>query len=174
MDVSYINPIIESTQDFFRTMLGCEAQRVQLGLTKPVPEPRHITALIGISGDIRGVVALMLPTETAVRIASAMLDTPLVIVDDTVRDAIAEVLNIIAGGAKARIPTRSGQPNTISLATIVNGSSLNVAYPSKSTWIEIVFKSPLGPFSIRLTIESTSPAIDENAACKWPISSHQS
>ena len=153
MKVEYINPFIESTYDLFSTMLGSKAVRGDVGLAKPDANPRDIMALIGLSGMARGMVALSFPVDTALNMVNQLLGTEIRAMDDTVSDAIAEMVNIVAGGAKAKLSADLSKPIDLSLPTVVRGSSYNVDYPSGSVWLEVPFNSNLGSFTLRVTFE---------------------
>lgn len=84
---------------------------------------------------------------------SKLLDVETKVVDNTVSDAVAEMVNIIAGSAKAKFVTDEGQPIQLSLPTVVRGSSYHVDYPSKSVWLDVPFTSELGSFNLRVTFE---------------------
>lgn len=153
MQVEYINPFIESVHDLFSTMLGAKVQRGKLGVSSGASNPRDLMALIGFSGPARGMVALAFPVSTALNIVNKLLGTDTRVVDDTVSDAIAEVVNIVAGSAKARINKDDGPVIDLSLPTIVRGNNYCVEYPSKSTWLDVTFESDLGEFNMRVTFE---------------------
>lgn len=154
MKVEYINPFIESTYDLFTTMLNAQAKRGDVGLAGEA-NPRDIMALIGLSGKARGMVALSFPVDTALNMVNRLLGTEIRLVDDTVSDAIAEMVNIVAGGAKAKLNIGGGAPLDLSLPTVVRGNSYNVDYPSGSVWLEVPFESDLGAFRLRVTFELT-------------------
>jgi len=153
MKVEYINPFIESTYDLFATMLNSKAVRGNVGLVKNTENPRDIMALIGLSGMARGMVALAFPVATALNMVNRLLGTEIRTVDDTVSDAIAEMVNIVAGGAKAKLNTGSEKPIDLSLPTVVRGKHFNVDYPTGSMWLEVPFDSDLGSFTLRVTFE---------------------
>jgi chemotaxis protein CheX len=153
MKVEYINPFIESVYELFTTMLGAKATRGTVGVARAQGSPREMMALIGLSGPARGTVALAFPVSTAIAIVNRLLGTTTTIIDDTVSDAIAEVVNIVAGGAKAKFKVGDGPPIALSLPTVVRGSDYNVEYPSGSIWLAVPFESDLGPFTLRVTFE---------------------
>ncbi|MCD6118440.1 chemotaxis protein CheX [bacterium] len=156
MKVEYINPFIEGVNELFLTMLGCEALRGKVGVAKAKSDPRDVTALIGLSGPARGIVALTFPIPTALAMVSKLLGTPTRVVDATVSDAVAEMVNIVAGRAKSKFQTLSGDPINLSLPTVVRGNSYKVDYPSKSVWLDVPFESELGSFSLRVTFDDIS------------------
>lgn len=156
MNVEYINPFIESVFELFSTMLQAEAKRGQVAVTRNgALSPRDITAFIGLSGPIRGTVALAFPTDTALNIVNGLLGTDTRIVDNTVCDGIAEVVNIVAGSAKAKLHFDDDQPIDLSLPTVVRGSNYEVNYPTGSFWLEVPFETSLGHFGMRVTFETT-------------------
>ena len=154
MKVEYINPFIESTYELFSTMLTATAKRGDVGIAKEVKSnARDIMGLIGLSGPARGMVALAFPVETALKMVNRLLDTEIKVMDDTVSDAIAEMVNIVAGGAKAKINIGGNKPIDLSLPTVVRGSNYDVDYPTGTVWLEVPFDSDLGSFSLRVTFE---------------------
>jgi len=152
MKVEYINPFIESVKELFRTMLGAELERGNPNVAGGGANPREVTALIGLSGHVRGTVAISFPVSTALKIASRLTGCENTILDETVFDTITELVNIVAGGAKAKLHRDGDPPTQLSLPTVVRGNHYSVEYPSQSVWIEIPFTSELGPFSLRVTV----------------------
>jgi chemotaxis protein CheX len=153
VNVDYINPFIESVYGLFATMLTAKASRGNVAVARDGGPPHDVVALIGLSGPARGMVTLAFPAKTALNIVNRLLGTELHIMDDTVSDAIAEVVNIVAGGAKARFKIEKGPPIELSLPTVVRGNSFCVDYPTKTTWLEVPFDSELGPFTMRVTFK---------------------
>jgi chemotaxis protein CheX len=80
-----------------------------------------------------------------------MLGSEIRVVDDTIKDGVAELVNIVAGGAKSKLNADHSTPIDLSLPTVVRGNSYTVDYPSQSVWLDIPFTSDLGPFNLRVT-----------------------
>jgi len=153
MQVEYINPFIESVCAVFSTMLRSEVKRGDVGVTGNARGPREMTALIGLSGeDVCGTVALSLPTNTALAMVNRLLGADTRVIDETVSDGVAEVVNMIAGGAKSKL-SGDGTPIALSLPTVIRGNGHAVDYPSGAKWIEIPFAGDLGSFSLRVTLQ---------------------
>ena len=161
MDVAYINPFIESVGDLFTNMLSAKVSRGKVGVSGGDFPPRAITGLIGLSGPTRGTVALSFPVPTALAMVNKLLGSETRVVDNTVTDAVAEMVNIVAGGAKARL-SGDGTPLDLSLPTVVRGENYDVEYPSGVKWLEVAFESELGDFRLRVTLEENSPSSDAN------------
>lgn len=155
--VEYVNPFIESIHDLFGTMLGAKAKRGAALLFEEGDGLTELTAFIGWSGPARGTIAIAMPDQTALAVAGRILSMEMTEVDETVMDAISEIVNIVAGGAKAKFST-TNKLGTIdlSLPTVVYGPAYNVEHPSSALRIEVPFDSDLGPFALRVTFEHVS------------------
>ncbi len=150
-----IVPFVESVQDLCTTMLGCEdLQRGKVGVPECGRDESEITGIVGISGPDRGMVAISFPKKTALSMVSSFMGMEMTEMDSDVADALAEIVNIISGGAKPKLPHPDEQPFELGLPTVVNGNDYLVQSPSDSLWLEIPFTTEAGPFSIRITFES--------------------
>ncbi|HUV50058.1 MAG TPA: chemotaxis protein CheX [Anaerolineae bacterium] len=158
MKAEHINPFIESVQNLFVSMLGCKATPGKTGLADSTVNPGYITALIGLSGPVRGNVALTFPVKTVLAIINRMLGSETRVVDDLVADGVAELVNMVAGGAKKKLSSDDGPPVDLGLPTVLSGNEYVVQYPSKSTWFKVPFTSDLGPFTLHVTFEQQKRA----------------
>lgn len=156
MNVAYINPFIESVNDLFTTMLGCAPERGRVGLVKPGGPSDDLTAVIGLSGPVRGTVALSFPDTTALAMVGRMTGLPEAELADSLGDGLAELVNIVAGGAKAKLNSGKGTVTDLSLPTVVRGQSYTVEGLTQSTWLDVPFASELGTFTLRVTLEQTA------------------
>ncbi|MEW6235376.1 MAG: chemotaxis protein CheX [Candidatus Omnitrophota bacterium] len=148
----YINPFIESVKNLFETMLNCQVVREDIALTTRIPPTLDIVALIGLSGCIRGNVAMAFPVKTALAMVSRAYRSQIVVVDSMVIDAVAEFVNIVAGGAQASLNQDVKVPVDLTIPTVIRGNRFQMEYPSMAAWIEVPFSSELGPFTIRISI----------------------
>jgi chemotaxis protein CheX len=154
MKAELVNPFIESVQEVFSTMLGTQAKRGKVGITDGEKSPGELVALIGISGRATGNVALSLPASTALSIIGQLMSETYDSVTEDVIDGVAEMVNMIAGGAKAKMNVDGDTPMDLSLPTVVSGDSYKVKYPTKTIWLEVPFECDYGPFIIRITFEN--------------------
>jgi chemotaxis protein CheX len=150
--VEYINPFIESVSELFSTMLGAKAKRGQVTLAGATDAGPCVMALIGLSGPARGNVALSFPADTVRKIVGQLFGAEPADINEDVTDAVAEMANIVAGGAKARLKN-DATPIDLGLPTVVVGNEYTVMNPSQASWIEIPFTTEFGPFALRVTFE---------------------
>lgn len=156
MKIEFINPFIASTYELFTTMLGAEARRGKVGVVDGPGNPKDLTAIIGLSGSARGTAILAFPTDTALKMVGRLLGEEVNTVDGSVTDAVAEMVNIVAGGAKAKLSDVQDTPIDLGLPTVVRGGDYAIEHPTGTTWLEIPFESDFGPFVLRITMEMKS------------------
>lgn len=149
--VEHINPFLESVQDVFDSMLSCQAKMGTLKIVDSPAQPKDITALIGLSGLVRGNVALAFPVLTAIKIASHLTGTEITLVDETVCDAVGELVSIVAGNAKAKL-SKNDEVINLTLPSVVRGG-FKLYTHSDNYWISMPFESPMGIFTLSLTFE---------------------
>ena len=153
MKAEYINPFITAVFELFSTMMGCEAKRGQIAIAKKGASTKEITALIGLGGPARGSVSISLPFDTARAMVTRLLGTDGEIDDETLVDGTAELVNILAGSAKAKFSLEGGVPLDLSLPTVIRGEGFQIDYPQKTVWIEVPFTCEMGSFKVRVTFE---------------------
>lgn len=157
MQAELINPFIESVQEIFSTMLSAQATRGSVSISRDDSGPGELLAIIGISGESKGTVAVSFPKETALQLVGRMAGMDFGDVDDTVIDGVAEMINMIAGGAKAKL-TNGGKPMDLGLPSVITGVDYHVDYPQDTIWLEVPFESDVGSFLMRVTFESNGKA----------------
>lgn len=88
-------------EEVFQLMLGLECRQE----TDPEePEPYSVTAVVGFGGLLSGACVLSTGRTVALTIAAHMTGMDFEEVDDTVKDAIGEICNMLAGAWKGKVP----------------------------------------------------------------------
>ncbi len=147
MQSQQIQPFIRSLGNTFKTMLQCPVRLGQLW-PKPARAPLHeVTGVIGLSGKATGVVVVSFSESLAVRAAAAMLLREPVEVDDDVVDAVGELTNMIAGGAKAELPQWE---MSLSTPSVVVGCPHSIRFPSSVEPVCISFDTDWGPLALEI------------------------
>jgi chemotaxis protein CheX len=154
MKIEYINPFVGGVYKLFDTMLASKVERGDLALADKDTAGGDITAIIGLSGPARGTVALIFPLSTARSLVGRLLQLDEKEVDENVSDGVAELVNIVAGSAKAKFSNGDGTAViNLGLPTVIRGADYVVDSPREATWLEVPFKSDLGDFHLRVTFE---------------------
>lgn len=155
MKVEYVNPFLVSTISTFKTMLGCVLTRGTPYVNNGSQPEHEVSGVIGLSGKAQGTVVVRLGREAALRATEAMLQERLPEINGDVVDAIGELANIIAGGAKAQLEHLD---LSISLPSVVTGKGHCIQFPTKVTPICIPFESEWGPITVEVGL-SEPPAM---------------
>lgn len=151
MNVAYINPFLSSTRSVFQTMM-----KVDLSLGSPAlkrPEDRlyklyTLAAVIQLTGAVTGVVALLMSPTVAFSLGTALAKRPFTRVDDDLIDALGEIANMIAGGAKTSLP--GGGQVRISTPQVIPAHAVH--HPPNVPVILLPFDSTAGRFVIETSL----------------------
>ncbi len=154
LKAEYVNPFLESVYYVYRTMLSSNARRGAPGLSDGSKRKHEVMALIGLSGAVRGTVALSFPVNSALAVAGRLLSEEMSELDENVSDTISEIVNIVAGNAKAKLSEKAGTTLDLTLPTLIRGDEYRVYSPSKALWLEVPFTSDLGSFTLRVTFDA--------------------
>lgn len=151
MDSSYVMPFIASCQNVFETMVQLPVQVGKPELKKAGQPAYDVSGIIGMSGDVEGAVVLSFPTNTATRVVQAFTGLELAHTDADFADAIGELVNMIAGSAKAQL---SGKQVNISCPSVVVGSE-HVVFGSKDVvCITVPCTCDCGDFAVEITVRN--------------------
>ena len=152
MIAEYVDHFVIATTDVFRTMLDCVPKLIEprwsdnddggLG-------PFHVSAIVGLSGTIRGTIEMSFPEETAIAICNKLVSGDNTMLNADVIDALGEMVNMVSGGAKAKFV---GERMSTSLPSVVKGANYTIKHPSNSQSISIPFESELGSLLVKVTI----------------------
>lgn len=156
MQVEYINPFIKSLHNVFTTMLQCESTRGEISLNYERVPSHTISGVIGLTGRAEGTVVLSLSEQVALKAASTLLMAEATELDDEVIDAVGELTNMLAGGAKAEL---AEYHLTMSLPTVVLGRDHDICFPHEVTPIHIPFDTDWGPLSIEVALVAVAEAV---------------
>ncbi|PLX66778.1 MAG: chemotaxis protein CheX [Denitrovibrio sp.] len=125
MKAEYVNPFITATSEVFKTMVGIEPERGQLYVKADEKLSYDISGVIGLAGQASGFVIISMSERLAFKVLENFLGETKTEVDDDVMDAIGEILNMIAGGAK-QIFSKNGIRFKISIPNVVVGKDHKV------------------------------------------------
>jgi len=147
MDVRYVNPFVRSICNTFETMCN---QTVAVG----APRLKHgnepgsdVSSVIGFSGDAAGCVVIHFDFDTASEIATAFAGTEITPEHPDFADAVGELANMVAGGAKAHF---DGLDISISLPNVIVGRNHSVSASKNSPRLVIPCKTKAGTFHVEV------------------------
>jgi chemotaxis protein CheX len=114
--------IRSSIQEVFEIMLGSQTGP---GVNYGPGGNANITAMVGLAGELQGMMSVRCTSVAACRMAGAMLGMEITECDSDVRDALGEVCNMVAGNFKAKIPG-VGVSCSLSVPTVITGGDYSL------------------------------------------------
>jgi len=108
--------LCESAKHVFSTMLGAQITTPEQPDIEVVPE---VTAIVGLAGQLCGVLTVRCGAACATQIASRMLGVAIEEASANQCDAVAEVCNMVAGNFKAKIGMED--KCMLSVPTVITG-----------------------------------------------------
>jgi chemotaxis protein CheX len=114
--------IDSSVEEVFHMMLGAACRPTEVAMAE---EPETITAVVGFGGLLSGACVFRSGASAALAIAGKLTGMEFSEIDDTVKDAIGEVCNMLAGAWKGRIPDLSANCG-LSIPAVITGSNYHI------------------------------------------------
>lgn len=138
-NVEYINPFIAATVKALEVMAGIQPKRGKLFVKTDRAASGDISGVIGLAGEAVGSVAVTFPEALARRVYAAMVGEEADGLHEGVRDAVGEIANMIAGGAKAAL-TKEGYQFRIAIPTIVVGKNHEIEHKGQGPCLVVPFE----------------------------------
>jgi chemotaxis protein CheX len=115
-----------SVEEVFQTMLGVHC-RLHSGTGETDTE--SVTAVVGFGGAFSGACIFRTGGAASLKIAARMTGMEFSEIDDTVKDAIGEICNMIAGSWKGKVPQLAANCG-LSVPAVITGSDYTVRVQS--------------------------------------------
>lgn len=153
--VEYVNPFITSTVNTFSTMLSLNPTKKAISVKEDFNSTTDISGVIGMSGNACGNVVLGFPKRFALKAVQRFLGLKdeVKCVDADVTDAIGELANMIAGGAKKQL-NEFGFNISITPPNIVVGKGHRVFTQTQAPALSILFDSEEGEFCLDVCLKT--------------------
>lgn len=111
-----------TVDEICRMMLGVSCER-DAGVLEE--EEERVTAVVGFGGPLSGACVFRSGGNAACGIAAHMTGFPFTEVDDTVKDAIGEICNMLAGSWKGKVPELAARCG-LSVPAVITGRNYNL------------------------------------------------
>lgn len=159
MEAKDIAPFVRSLGNVFSTMLQVNITADAPRFKDPTNPCFDVSGIIGLSEDVTGAVVLSFPADTAERIVELFAGAKLEVDDPDFADAVGELVNMVAGGAKVEFEDRRV---SISCPSVIVGSNHRVFQQKNSPIIEIPCECECGTFSLLVSMKCVkAPATEE-------------
>lgn len=146
------SPLLESAaREVFEVMLGTKLEPFQ-------DDPAKVTemiAMVGLSGRVAGVVSFHCTAQGAKAMATKMLGAASAPEEeeDSARDAVGEICNMVAGTFKNRLG-QVGDECKLSVPTIISGAECTMQANPGGTHVQMPFIFQGSPIAVSLDLRA--------------------
>jgi chemotaxis protein CheX len=125
----------DSVKEVFSMMVGAE---ILVPDQADPPIVTEVTGMVGLAGELCGVLSVRCGKDCATKIASKMLGVPVTEAASNMTDAIGEICNMVAGNFKAKLDGVQDKC-MLSVPTIITGGDYQFSSLAASERIELPF-----------------------------------
>lgn len=111
-----------SVEEVFQMMLGVNCRRDEAQFVR---QPESVTAVVGFGGLLSGACVFSCGSQAALKVAASMTGMEFAELDDTVKDAIGEICNMLAGSWKGKVPELAAHCG-LSVPAVITGRDYNL------------------------------------------------
>ena len=155
MDPAYITPFIASVQNVCSTMMQLQVTIGKPRVKNEAGATYDVSGIIGMTGDVVGSVVVSFPLESAKAVVALFAGQRLEADNPDFADAVGELVNMIAGGAKGMF--RGTKNVSISCPSVVVGASHIVARQKDTPCIVIPCSTDCGELTLEICIREVTP-----------------
>jgi chemotaxis protein CheX len=138
-----------ASREVFELMLGCELEPFH----PEAPQGLEFTSMVGLAGQLCGVLSVRCERDSAVVMASKMLGVEPSKIGEELADALGEIANMVAGNFKNKV-SGLGDGCMLSVPTVVIGADYDVHSLADSHTLELNLLFEGKPILISLTIHN--------------------
>jgi chemotaxis protein CheX len=152
MDEKLINPFIESTLHVLLTIAGIEAEKGKPFLKKDNVARGDVSGVIGLTGDMNGIISVTFTEKCILHIVSGMLGEEMKEVNEEICDAVGEIANMISGQARKTLADQ-GTNLEAAIPSVVMGKDHKIAHLTQQPITAMPFSTAGGEFTIEICFE---------------------
>lgn len=151
MDVKFVNAFLEGTVNVLKTMAFVEPKSGAPYIKKDRVASGDISGVIGLTGSMKGSLALSFSEACILRIVSNMLGEEITTLNHDINDAVGEITNMVSGVAR-KILQNGGLTITAAIPTVVAGRNHSIFHVLGGPSIIIPFSIDAGPFVVDICL----------------------
>ena len=152
MDVTLINPFIEATLHVLSSLAFTEARAGKPYLKNDSLAQGDVSGIVGLTGETSGTLSVSFSEQSILAIVSSMFGEPVNKIDEEVKDAVGEILNIVSGQARQKLEMK-GRTLKGAIPTVITGKNHTISHITKHPIIAIPFDTDNGTFTIEVCFE---------------------
>jgi len=140
-------PFVKATQEILSIMAGLEATCGAPYVKQGTTATGDVSAIVGVTGDMRGSIAVSFSKEAAKALTEGMLGDAIEDIEQDTQDAVGEMTNMVSGHARAGL-AEIGITVQGSTPTVIMGDRHQIRHISESPVVAIPFSTQYGAFVV--------------------------
>ena len=136
-----------SVEEVFQLMLGVNCRRYSGPVE--IAEPESVTAVVGFGGLLSGACVFKSGASAAIKVAAHMTGMEFTEVDDTVKDGIGEICNMLAGSWKSKVPGLAANTG-LSVPAVITGRDYFLHVQAPEFKLHHVYKFDDASFAVTI------------------------
>ena len=154
MEVRMINPFLSAAVNVLTTMANITPQPGKPFLKTKDTAMGDVSAIIGITGEAQGSMALTFTESCILKLASSLMGEDYTELNDEVKDSVGELTNMICGDARRRL-SETGIILQAGIPTIVAGKSHSITHIADGPRLAVPFQTKWGSFIIEIAFNKS-------------------
>jgi chemotaxis protein CheX len=122
--VEIINPFIQAAHEVLETELGADPERGDLHVRKSACTTHEVTTVVGVTGQVSGIVLYSMSLDTAIGLVSRMMGKEFTEFDAMAQSGIGELGNVITGRAGVLLSDAGYQTNITPPALVIGEGTM--------------------------------------------------
>jgi chemotaxis protein CheX len=151
--VEFVNPFIQAATEVLESELGAQAERGNLRLQKSSITTDEVTALVGVTGTVSGMVMYSMSQETALGIVTRLMKQNFADFDALAQSGIGELGNVITGRAGVLL-SEAGYPSNITPPALVVGKGTMVTTLDLNRLV-FPLETDVGSLEVQIVLKAT-------------------
>ncbi|MDX2480995.1 MAG: chemotaxis protein CheX [Desulfuromusa sp.] len=153
--MKYAQNIADATHEIFSSMVMLEVTPGEPFKRADSKLVNSISGIIGLAGEIKGMLAIHLPDKAALAITTAFLGMDVEEIDEDVCDAVGELANMLGGSIKT-IVDPDGSKVQLSMPSTVHGEDYAVDCLTNAESVTVPFVFNGQSFMVELQISQNN------------------
>ncbi len=138
-----------SVDEVFQLMLGVTCTRDREPIVK---EPESVTAVVGFGGVLSGACVFTMGGHAALKMAAHMTGLDFSEIDDTVKDGIGEICNMLAGVWKGKVPDLAANCG-LSVPAVITGRDYRLHVQAPEFQLQHAYRFEDSSFAVTIVCD---------------------
>ena len=141
-----------SVEEVFQLMLGVNCRRDESPAEVNPREPESVTAVVGFGGLLSGACVFSSGRAAALAIAGHMTGMEFQEIDDTVKDGIGEICNMLAGAWKGKVPELAANCG-LSVPAVITGRDYKLHVQAPEFQLHHLYRFESSSFDVTIVCD---------------------